>query len=298
MIILFILIIAGLAGIALIILPKFSLLARLDTTALPPEQEARKKREILFRRIETEGEAMRQRWRQRWKPLKRWWGRVQLSFRIYVGKIERLWRHEQVAARKSFSSSTPRGAEQETRLDKHLKAGQSHLSQENFEQAEESFIAAVKLDKRSVPAYAGLAEVYQLKGSLSEAAEIYEFLLQLQPDNDIFYLKLGEIAEAQGKLEHAIHRYQQAIVLNDALSPRFYHLAELLLKIDQPTVAYEAIRSAIDLEPKNPKYLDLLIEIGILCNDKELANQAYQELRSVNPDNQKLVGFRERIDKL
>jgi tetratricopeptide (TPR) repeat protein len=111
-------------------------------------------------------------------------------------------------------------------------------------------------------------------------------------------VKLAEIAETQGNLEEAIAYYQQAVVINDLLSPRFYHLAELLLKVNQPDIAREAIESALDLEPKNPKYLDLLIEIAILLSDKKMALDTYNELRLVNPENQKLDSFKSRINEL
>ena len=84
----------------------------------------------------------------------------------------------------------------------------------------------------------------------------------------------------------------------DSVSPRFYHLAELLLKVEQPEVAKESIVQAVELEPQNPKYLDLLTETAIICRDKDLALQSYNDLRGVNPDNQKLDGFKDRIDQL
>ena len=111
-------------------------------------------------------------------------------------------------------------------------------------------------------------------------------------------VKLADMAEKKGDLDKAIDFYQQAVVLNDSLSPRFYHLAELLLRVKEPQVAKEAILQAVELEPKNPKYLDLLIEIVILCGDKDLAAEAYNELRLVNPDNQKLADFQDRISRM
>jgi hypothetical protein len=111
-------------------------------------------------------------------------------------------------------------------------------------------------------------------------------------------LKGMQMLEREGNSAEAIACYQQAVVINDNLSPRFYHLAELLLKEKQPETALEAIESALDLEPKNPKYLDLLIEVAILLNDKKMAMDAYNELRLVNPENQKLDSFKSRIGEL
>ena len=111
-------------------------------------------------------------------------------------------------------------------------------------------------------------------------------------------VKLAEIAESQGDLEEAIGYYQQAVLVNDSFSPRFYHLAELLVKVGQPQVAVESILQAVELEPQNPKYLDLLIEIAIICGNKDLALKGYGELRLVNPENQKLHSFKDRIYKI
>jgi tetratricopeptide (TPR) repeat protein len=111
-------------------------------------------------------------------------------------------------------------------------------------------------------------------------------------------VKISELSEKKGNLEEAINYLQQAVVLNDSLSSRFYHLSELLLKVNQADIAKEAIEQAVDLEPKNPKYLDLLIETGILCGDKVLAEHGFQELRLVNPQNQKLESFQARINAL
>jgi predicted Zn-dependent protease len=71
-----------------------------------------------------------------------------------------------------------------------------------------------------------------------------------------------------------------------------------LLRVDQPETAREALLSALQLEPKNPKYLDLLIEVAILCNDSGLAITAYNELRLVNPENQKLDYFKGKISQM
>ena len=73
-------------------------------------------------------------------------------------------------------------------------------------------------------------------------------------------------------------------------------MVDLLVKIGQPEAAREAALGAIELEPQNPKYLDLLAEVAILCRDKALAERAYNDLRLVNPENNKLADLRERIN--
>lgn len=297
MIIFPIIILLALCAVGYVVVPKLPQLANVDTQHLPAEREARKKKELLLNRIEVEARAARERWQKRLTPLKGVWELAQLKFRQYVARVERLWRHEQ-SVKKRFEKSRLSETEKTDQLTDLIRAGESALASEHFDKAEEHFIAAIKLDTKSIPAYRGLADTYVAEGSNSEAEETYRFLFKLDSTNDAVAVKLGELAALKNNLQEAIEWYQQAALLNDSLSPRFYRLAELLLQVKEPQTAREAILSAVALEPKNPKYLDLLIETAILAGDKNLAAESFQELRLVNPDNQKLVQFKERIEKM
>lgn len=287
-------IVAGLVTIGVVIGRKLPQVAALDVESLPEEHVARKKKELLIKRVEAEGRHAKEVWKARLVPLKKWWGKLQLKFRIYVGRVERLWHHEQSSKIKTKLTT----AEIQAKVQAILGEGAKRLAESKWEEAETLFISAITLDKKNTEAYRGLADAYLGAGSIPEATETYKFLFHLNPSDDMVAVKLGEIAEKNGSTEEAIEYYQQAVVLNDSLSPRFYHLAELLLKVNQPLVAREAILSAVTLEPKNPKYLDLLIEVAILVSDKSLATSSYNELRLVNPDNQKLADFKTRISAL
>ncbi len=283
--------------LVIIVARKFPQLANLDVDHLPQEKQARTKRQLLARRMEQGTAHWQASWQERAKPLTRWWGQAQLRFRIYVGKVERLWYHE--TAKKQTATTSPTTVEnKEQSLARLIQDGEHHLAQGRHDQAEQLFIAAIKANPHSAPAYRGLADTYFGKGAMAEAKETYAFLLQLNPNDDNVLVKLAQIAELESDFESAIGYYQSAIILNDSLSPRFYNLAELLLKVRQPQTAREAILSAVQLEPKSPKYLDLLIETAILCNDQSLAESAYNELRLVNPENQKLDYFKGKIGQL
>lgn len=291
-------IIAGsLGGILVIIARKFPELARLDISTIPLEQQARKKRELIEKRVEEEQRILQKAWKRRFEPIRKMWGQLQLRFRIFVGKINKLWYHEHAKQIVALEQPLSR-EEREQKFDTLLQEAEEHARQGKFDVAEGLYIAAIKLRPHSIPAYRGLADTYLARESFEEAKQTYKFLLQLNPDDDAIMVKLGDLAEVQGNFEEAIGYYQQAVIANDALSPRFYHLAELLLKVDQPLIAKEAILAALELEPKNPKYLDLLTEIAILVPDRSLALKAYKELRLVNPHNQKLDYFKGRIHQL
>lgn len=292
----------SIAGISLIVIlaivfRKFPQLSNVDLESLPEEKEARKKKEIVSRRVRVDSAKILGTLAAGVKPVGKVWGSLQLKFRIYVGKIERLWHHEERAHKKGVAVAAP-AEDRELKINQLLQEAATYAQTGALDKAEANYISVISLNPKSIEAYRGLGDTYIAKGSVEEARETFLFLLKLAPADDGAYAKLAEIAEQQGNLDQAIEYYQNAVVLNDSLSPRFYHLAELLVKMRQPTVAKEAILSAVELEPKNPKYLDLLIEIGILCGDKDMAAKAFDELRLVNPKNQKLQVFQDRIKEL
>lgn len=292
------LIILGSCGLAIFIIigRKFSQLSLLDVEHVPAEWQAQKKKELIAQRVAEESRKKFEQMAAKLSPIHRAWARFQLQFRIYFGRIQRLWLQEK--AKGVTGNRILRGQERETKLNELIQEAREHMRMEKYDLAEGLFIAAIKMSPNAPEAYRGLGETYLAKGAFSEARETYRFLLKILPEDDTIMVKLGDIAEQQGDLDEAISYYEQAVVANDAHSARFYHLAELLLRVKQPQIAKEALLPAVELEPRNPKYLDLLAEIAIVCNDKVLAERALKELRSANPDNQKLESLRMRISGL
>jgi len=283
----------SLITILVIIIRKLPQISTLDLSELEQEKTQKKKKEIIMRKVEQQSGQAKDKIVKIIKPVFKLWGQLQLKFRIHVGKVRDLWQHEQVVKTKDKIEKNPE--EKEDKLSELIREGERNLEEGNLEKAENSFISAISLDSKSASAYRGLGDTYLAKQEMEEARQTYLFLTRLEPDDDTVWVKLAEIAESQGDLEEAIGHYQKAALLNESLSPRFYHMAELLIKVDQPETAKEAITHAVQVEPQNPKYLDLLIETAIICGDKDLALDGLEKLRMVNPDNNKLDSFRERI---
>ena len=78
----------------------------------------------------------------------------------------------------------------------------------------------------------------------------------------------------------------------------FSRLAEVAKDSENKEEAIDNISRALVIEPNNPRYLDMMLEISIINKDKIKALDAYNKLIEVNPDNQKLAGFKEEIEKL
>ncbi len=280
-----------------LVIKKFPQLSNLDTSSLPQEKIVQTKKNIINKRVSQQGGLFRSYLGKIFIPiLDKYWKKLQSNFRHYVDKIYKLWQHESIAQTKIDIETS--GEKKDDKIQQLLNEAEESMQNNRLDEAENYYISIISLDEKNISAYRGLAEIYLNKKELEEARQTFLFLTRMEPDDDTSLIKLAEIAESQGDIEEAIEYYQKAVLVNDAVSPRFYHLAELLLKVEQPEVAKEAIVQAVELEPQNPRYLDLLIENAIICGDKSLALEGYNNLRTVNADNHKLDGFKDRIDHL
>ncbi|MBI3626728.1 tetratricopeptide repeat protein, partial [Candidatus Uhrbacteria bacterium] len=77
-----------------------------------------------------------------------------------------------------------------------------------------------------------------------------------------------------------------------------YDLGRIYARLNKPAAALKSFAKAVKIEPNNPKYLDQLLEMSIITRDKETAEDVLGRLEAVNPGNQKLTEFRQRIEEL
>ena len=135
---------------------------------------------------------------------------------------------------------------------------------EEYDRAEKKLIEVISHDAKSVSAYEELGRLYLRKKDHASAKETFTFLLKLSPNDASVTTSLGEVEEALG---------------NDKAAFIYY-------------------KEAVRLSPKNPKYLDFLIESALANKDVLEANLALDMLRKTNPKNKKISVFEERIEEL
>lgn len=292
----FILIILSLTVMVVVTARKFPQLSLLNVENIPEVQVENKKNGLLKKRLlQRNKEKDRQR-QELVKPVIQAWKNLQLAFRKYVGKVEKMVLDYNERIKKREPKEKRMKKKEDLRV--LLQEGQFVLEQKKWEEAEKKFLAAVKLDAKNEEGYFGLGNVYFAQKHLPEAKETFNFLLKICPDNQSAVIKLAEISEEEGKKEEAIEYYQQAVLQQDGKPALFAHLADLLRQINRNETALEAIKQAVELEPCNPKYLDMQVELGVLCGDKKLAEETYQQLRMVNPENQKLAVLKDKIENM
>lgn len=291
----FILIAISFVVMVYIIVKKYPKLLLLDVETIPEVKESQKKDEIIRKKAEIQNIESYKRLGTLLKPLMKVCKQLQFAFRKYVGKIQKKSQNTVKNEKVVAYSDKAKKVEESTQL---VEQAKQDLTQEDFVTAEKKYLAAIKQNPKNKDAYKGLAQVYYEQDQITEAKETYTFILQLDDADEEVYLKLGAIAEEQGKLEEAVEHYQQVVLINPHNPQRFILLFDLLFELKQYETALEAIEQALELEPQNPKYLDKFIETSILLRRKDLAEIGYRDLRMVNPDNQKLISFEQRIDEI
>lgn len=292
----FILILVSLAVIIGLLVRKFPELSLLQVEELPEVKEGKKKDEFLKKQVKKKNKEKLEKKRESWKPVIQMWKNWQLTFRKYVGEIERKFFQQRVKKVREEHHASGQSVVQTVQT--LLQDAKFALDQKQLDAAEKKYIDAIRLEPKNKDAYRGLGDVYFEQGHLQEAKETYLFLLHLTPADDALLLRLGEIEEENNNIQAAVDYYQKAVLLNDATPSRFVKIADLMQRIGQYETALEAAFQAVELEPQNPKYLDNFIELAIICENKTQAEKGYQKLRLVNPDNKKLEVFREKISKL
>lgn len=269
----------------------------LDLESLPFMKEEKKKDEFIRKKAAQKSVQVHARVRSMFfAPIISAARAIQKRFRRFVGMVER---RAMMHDTKKRRYATP---EEETKhqltIQQLMLEASRDTAQEDYDTAEKRYLAVLRQDPKNTEAYKALAQVYQKQGQVIEAKETYHFVLQIDPSDDQTLLKLGDMYEEEGRLEKAVEYYEAAVLINPHNPVRFAKLYDLLFELKQYETALEAITQALEIEPTNPKYLDNFIEVAILLKRKELADKGYHDLRMINPENQKLRLFRQRIDEL
>jgi len=260
-------ILLSLSVIIIVVVRKFSVLASLDVDNIPAEKEAKFKREILGNRLKRNVLKFNFYTKKVFKPLGGFAGE---SFQNLHNKFTELRdKHLQ----EKMLQNQGQGLD-ESRLNLLFIEVNDFLKNDNFEKAEKKLIEIIGIDSRSLKAFDELANVYSKTKQFREAEQTYRHLLKLLDDEN------SENSEFPG----------QAEIL--------YQLAFLNKEQEKNEEGFRLIKEAIGLEPNNPRYLDIAIEISIINKDKKSALGFLDSLTKNNPENNKLSSFEEKIKAL
>lgn len=261
-----ILIIICLIVILTIILKKFPALAILDVNNMPGEKEAKFKEQIIKQKVK--------------RDLAVWGGalaRLYLFVSRYLSTFLKSSQDQLKKIRHSYKNVNKIPLAEKRRMIKDsFIAYTDLLKKENFNEAEERLLEIISLDQKNLLAFFKLASLYEEQKKWPEARQTYEYALKLARK----------------------HKNDETIMEELTLQEIYFSLAGVEREVGDIDAALENIREALDIEGNSPRYLDLILDLSIIKKDKELALASLEKLASVNPENNKLSDWQEKINSL
>lgn len=252
--------------IIIIVIRKFPALAILNVDNIPGKKEAKFKEQIMKQRLERDFSSLTLFLNKK----RRYLGRISSSFlKNHYQRLLKIKNDLKKYKKISFR-------EKREKIDILLIKAEEAMDQEAYQEAENFLIEVISLDPKKVRAFLDLGESYRLRKSFKEAKETLEHAL-----------KLAEQLKRDPELLAGI-----------IISEIQFSLAGVCEEAGLYEEAIEYGRQALDAEPNNPRYLDLILDLSIMKKDKKLALETWEKLSLANPDNQKLQELREKIDSL
>ncbi|MFH1523241.1 MAG: tetratricopeptide repeat protein [Patescibacteria group bacterium] len=255
-----ILILLSLSIIIVIVARKFSVLANLDVNSIQEVRETRVKEKIISDRFK--------------RNITKWSSRLIKAYKFTSDKtsIFLKWSNNKLQDLKdSYKVETILPIDDKEKKIKELFVEADELCKKEMrEEAEKRLIEIIGLDSKNIDAFTTLGHLYFEDKNYQEAKETFNHILKLM-ENEEDKSKISEIYFNLSLVNQTTEDYDEALV---------------------------NLKEAIEIEPNNPRYLDTMIEISIINKDKVLALDAFEKLKEVNPDNQKLKEFKKQIKEL
>lgn len=244
-------------GMIVMIIRKFPVLATIDLSRMTREHHARVKTLLTEERLRRKMANANQRFTGWFQPLFHGLGGGFGKAYDQLVKWERYYREK---AESTASGSVMLSQNKNTVIDLLGKAT-SLVEDGNYMEAEKKYIDVISIDPRNFEAYKGLGEVYLQQQDYVHARASLSHALKIKPD------------------EPEVHA----------------DVAVAFKELGRVNLALKSIEKAIELGGNNPKYLDVQTDLAIVAGDKYLAEKSLVVLREVNPENQKINEFEERV---
>jgi len=149
--------------------------------------------------------------------------------------------------------------------------------------AKESIKQAISLDKKNKWYYYELLSIYRLENDLIKQRDLYEELIDIQPENKNYYLATIQILRE-------LKEFKKAEKFIKKTEKKYGPSTDLLLELKDIYLLQnnfqEAEKIGKKLIQRSPNYYNTLAQIYMHFSDYENAIIAYQELLKVYPDHE------------
>jgi protein O-GlcNAc transferase len=161
--------------------------------------------------------------------------------------------------------------------DAYLRLGNTWFRKNDLRAAEQNLQRCVELDPGNVQGWIGIAHVKISTGNPDEADRILRHALSLQPDAAEIHNDLGKLyllrPQTEANTEAALKYLQRALERNPSDGEIHYGLGQAYQRKGQLEQAAQELRHAVDLDPQDVQYRNLLVAILIRLGRRQEADE-------------------------
>jgi tetratricopeptide (TPR) repeat protein len=150
----------------------------------------------------------------------------------------------------------------------------------------EQFRKALSLNPNDAVTHNNLGIVLAQTGQVPEALRQFQYAIKVQPNYAEPYNNRGNTFLTMGRLDDARENYGQALKINPGYAEAHYNLGNVLLKQGQNSDALEQYAEALKI---NPDYIDARNNMGLVLGQMGRIPEAieqFEDVLQINPDNQ------------
>ena len=281
------------AIIIFIIVRKIPKLRIIDVDSMVGEKQAKIKEELLWQRVARKV-------KERSEPLIGAGSDIKKNTQGFLTDLQDKAKNleQRYAAERRASKPIKVKPGTEDKLSNLLEEAKRLAGEDNLAEAEEKYIEVISLDHHNVGAYQGLANIYIKNKNYIQAKETLDFIVKMGKADEKTYSMLGEISYKDGSYKEAEEYYKIVLGLNKNIAQYHIDLAKVYISMENRENAQRSLKNAHEIEPKNPKTLDLLLENSIILGNKDEAKEYLKEFKILNPENPKLDEWKSKIKDL
>ncbi|HOZ53129.1 MAG TPA: hypothetical protein PK142_00435 [bacterium] len=248
--------------IIFIVLRHFPALAILDVENIPEEKEQQTKEKII-----------RQRMKRKISFLEKFFNNISIFFNNIFGRLSEKLKVLQEEKKQKKEEIILSEVSLEDKIKILFSQAEDFIKKEEWDEAEKKIIEIISVDDKNFLAFWRLGEVYHSEDKYQEAKQTL-----------LYALKLGEV-------------FVDSVSSNDIANLN-YSLALINQELADIESAVFHLEKSLELDPNNPRYLDLMLNLCIIKKDKFRAEDFLNRIREVNPENNNISNWQEQINNL
>jgi DNA-directed RNA polymerase subunit alpha len=180
--------------------------------------------------------------------------------------------------------------------EKFLYMGTSLRNLRKYDEAISSFDKAAKQKADTLLVSIEKAETLRVAGKVDEAAKMLSGSANFEKVSAEYHFELGRICDGQGEYADAMKNYKMAIELDAGHQKGLFHLANScdLRGDDEAAIDYYK-----QIKSNNPVYVNALLNLAVLYEDKGLFNKASKCVDMVlfsHPNHKKALLFSKDVE--